>query len=215
MRISEVKVYSFNELSEQAKKKVIETLSDINTDYNWWDAVYDDFATFCGTIGIEVDLKNTHFALSYSQGDGAGFSARIDLPKLLEAIDNQTWKDGYPKENFKFYPVTVNMKRICKLIQSGSIDGNAWIEESNRGTDSKLVNEYSLTIGGKCMNPVRVQEELDNLIEFLEDVTKTLNRWFFNNLRTECDYLSSDEAIIETIEANEYEFTENGKIFRV
>jgi len=31
-------------------------------------------------------------------------------------------------------------------------------------------------------------------------------------LQKEYEYQMSDEAIIETIEANEYEFTENGKL---
>jgi len=56
---------------------------------------------------------------------------------------------------------------------------------------------------------------LNELIEFLEDVTKKINYWFFRNLRNECDYLSSEEAIIETIEANEYTFEANGKMRNV
>lgn len=35
---------------------------------------------------------------------------------------------------------------------------------------------------------------------------------YANMLQKECDYLMSDEAIIETIEANEYTFEENGTL---
>jgi len=213
MKTIEVTLYEFKELSPEVQKKVISRESNINTDYDWWDATYDDFATFCETIGIEVDLKNTHFTLSYSQGDGAGFSASIDLPKLLTAIETQSWKDGYPKEDLKFYPVTTNMKRVCKLISAGKIDGKAWIEESNRGTSSTLYSDY--VIMSDKDTQTRVDDALNELIEFLEDVTKKINYWFFRNLRNECDYLSSEEAIIETIEANEYTFEANGKMRNV
>jgi hypothetical protein len=37
-------------------------------------------------------------------------------------------------------------------------------------------------------------------------------RWIYKSLETEWDYLSSDEQIIETIQANEWEFDENGNM---
>ena len=35
--------------------------------------------------------------------------------------------------------------------------------------------------------------------------------WLYKTLEAEYDYMTSEAAIIETIEANEYEFDENGK----
>lgn len=57
-------------------------------------------------------------------------------------------------------------------------------------------------------------EELeDELVEienkFLEDILED----YANILQNESDYLMSEEAIIETIEANDYDFTEDGKLF--
>jgi hypothetical protein len=50
------------------------------------------------------------------------------------------------------------------------------------------------------------------LTGFISEVVKDLNRWLYRTLEKEYEYLSSDEAIIETIEANEYTFTESGKL---
>ena len=58
-----------------------------------------------------------------------------------------------------------------------------------------------------------------NEIEFDERV-ETIEGYYFNGLkrdilywlRCEFEYLMSDEAIIDTIEANEYEFTKEGKL---
>ena len=47
------------------------------------------------------------------------------------------------------------------------------------------------------------------VIEALRD----LARWLYRQLEREYDYLSSDEAVDETIIANEYTFTEAGRRF--
>jgi hypothetical protein len=212
MRTIRTKIYKFSELTEKSQQKAIELLNDINADYSWWDCVYEDFAQFCSLIGIEVDLKKTNFTLSYSQGDGCAFTASIDLPKLIQAIEGKIWIENYSNENIQFQPVTPSIKRVVSLIQSGKIDGSAWIRQTNRETDSRLENDYAFTDIGKCANPVNVKNALDELIDLLEDVTKTLNKWFFKNLQTDLEYRISKEAIIEAINANEYEFFEDGKL---
>jgi hypothetical protein len=48
-----------------------------------------------------------------------------------------------------------------------------------------------------------------------EDVTKALrdfNRWIYKRLLAEYEWLIADEQVEESIIANEYEFTEEGKI---
>jgi hypothetical protein len=51
-------------------------------------------------------------------------------------------------------------------------------------------------------------EDKDAIHEFLNDLLQ--DYWIM--LRNEYEYLTSEEAIIETIEANEYEFTEKGEM---
>ena len=50
MRYEKIKVYEFNDLSEEAKEKAIEKLWNINVDYEWWDCVYDD----AENIGLKI-----------------------------------------------------------------------------------------------------------------------------------------------------------------
>ena len=49
----------------------------------------------------------------------------------------------------------------------------------------------------------------------LNDCLKDRLEDFLSNLRQSYDYLTSEKAIIETIEVNEYTFLENGKMFNV
>jgi len=52
------------------------------------------------------------------------------------------------------------------------------------------------------------EKEADLTHEFQRKLSVEILHW----LRDEYEYLTSEEAIIETIEANEYEFTEEGKL---
>jgi hypothetical protein len=46
---------------------------------------------------------------------------------------------------------------------------------------------------------------LDHIEETLLDVFKALADWLYRSLEREHDYLTSDEAVIDTLEANEIE----------
>ena len=52
----------------------------------------------------------------------------------------------------------------------------------------------------------------DKLDALTDEFLKSLLEDYLSMLRKECEYLTSKEAIIETIEANDYDFTENGRI---
>lgn len=75
-----------------------------------------------------------------------------------------------------------------------------------------LVSEYS--DGVKTDEVTEENEaEFDNLADELENEFKNdLLSEYANMLQRECDYLTSEEAIKETLIANEYEFTEDGVI---
>ncbi len=53
----------------------------------------------------------------------------------------------------------------------------------------------------------------DVLMELEHDFLKSLCRNYLAMLRNDYEYMTSEAAIIETIEANEYEFTVDGKRF--
>ncbi len=56
--------------------------------------------------------------------------------------------------------------------------------------------------------------EIDNLLDNCEENFKnSLSEEYLSILRKEYEYLTSEEAIIEALEANEIEFTINGEIY--
>jgi len=52
------------------------------------------------------------------------------------------------------------------------------------------------------------EEEEEIILDFTAELSADILEW----LRQEYEWLTSEEAIIETIEVNEYEFTEEGKL---
>ena len=55
--------------------------------------------------------------------------------------------------------------------------------------------------------------ESDEYEELCEEFQRTICEDYRIILQKEYEYLTSEEVIIETIEANEYEFTEDGKLY--
>jgi hypothetical protein len=165
MKTIEVKLYSFDELSEEAKEKAIEKLYDLNVDYEWWEMTYDD----ASQIGLEIE----EFDLDrrcYCKGKFIN-----SAPEVAEAIIE-------------------NHGKHCETYTTAK----TFLDDLN-----KLTGKYENI--EDC--PEDDIEELEN--EFL----KSLCEDYRIILSNEFDYLTSKEVIIETIKANEYDFTEDGKLY--
>lgn len=143
MREITMKIYNYSELSDTAKERVINEMSDINTNHDWWEFVYEE----AKSVGIVI-------------------------------------------ESFDLYRGTIQ-------ASINDMDATAKTIMLNHGKDCEtyhLAKSYLTDF----------QEEN---IDFMKDA-------YLSILTNEYDYLTSEKAIIETIEANEYEFYEDGALFQ-
>jgi hypothetical protein len=170
MRTIKVNLYQFNELSDTAKEKAIEKLSDINVDYDWWSITYEDAAT--------IGLKITSFVLDRDRHAKGEFTL-----SAAEVVQNILNNHG---ENCDTYKTALSFMEEWQPVFDDYMN-----EESE--------NYESLELEDK-LNEL----EAEFLNSLLEDYSIIL--------QNECDYLQSDEAIIDTIIANEYEFNEKGNL---
>jgi len=166
MRIKEVKLYKFNELSEDAKDKAIENLSDINTDFDWYQSVYDDAKE-------NSLLEITEFDIDYRHSIKGNF--------INSAEDSAN-------------AIIRNHGEMCDTFK----------------TATKYLQDLS-TLQGIHSIADMDNEELDTS-EIDEEFLHSLLEDYLVILRKEYEYQNSREAIIENIEANDYEFTEDGKL---
>jgi hypothetical protein len=216
MRTVEISVYKFNELSPEAQEKALERFHDINIHHDWWNFVYEDFKMFCEAIGIDVDLERTYFSGFSHQGQGASFTADVDILQLIEGINDKKYLEHAPKiheevRSFAPKPCTVD-RRIVDLIKRGWIDVSVYIKAGYRPYRSIVEFSRDYTYN-ECINYNNVEQQLEELESWVEDIVSELDNLLFVWLEQNYDYYTSEEAIKESILANEYEFTQDGKQF--
>jgi len=197
MRTIEKNIYTFEELSPEVQAVAIDHLRDINVGYDWWGYTFDYYKEKLESLGF-INAK-IDFSGFYSQGDGACFDADIDLITILEnklqcAAD---YKDAK------------NLLRWLVLEDNGlladykiSSNGSRYSHERTRFVDTT-------SYASDCVK----DWETDEILIMLEDLRLELCREIYSSLEIEYEYLISDEAVKGTIEANEYEFTENGCLY--
>ncbi len=170
--VIETTVYKFEELTEEAKEKAIEAMSDINTGHEWWTNVYDD--------ALNIGIKITSFDIdraSYCKGnfiDDACFTAHKVIDEHGEHCETYKTAESFLKERDEI------------------------IETAEKDENGDFVDEYELD---QKLNDV---EE-----EFLKSICED----YRINLSKEYEYLTSKEAITETIKSNDYDFTIEGEQF--
>jgi hypothetical protein len=209
MRTITLNLYPFDELDTDGKKKALTTFRNLNTDFDWWNDEYDDFIRLCEYLGIAVIKESICFRGFYAQGDGSGFSAKVDIPKLNEAIAGQAWKEYAPLHDFPFMLPDVD-RRVMALVANKLLPDEPQVICRSRQFGVVVdLGIYVIDENGKTHH--NLFEELEKLQEWLRSVAEVLNKFLFSLLEQRYEYLLSDEAIGESLSANDYLFTADGR----
>ena len=181
------------------KDELIEEHRDWNVEHiDWWDSTYDMFKEDMQAKGIEVDRM--YFSGFWSQGDGACFEGRIEFPQLF--IDSHFRPDQYPM--------------VRKLLACGggvklSVQHSGHYYHENCTT---FDSDYDL-LAYVMDRPSELHEQVVEAWQALLDaemedfrkdaieIFKDHMRQLYKNLEAEYDYLTSDEAVWESLEAND------------
>lgn len=193
MKTKTIELFEFKELPEDIKQKVLDKNRYINVEDSFWHD-YD------GKTGFTAKELNR---------------MRLD-PSSPESDELLTWKDLYfnldynyryvqfMDAGFKNDEVARRFLRVPKQIWANAV----WsFENKNYGGGShgttKLVWEY-----GNGFLTDRVEEILNRAVKIFSDKMDEV----LKDLQSTYDYLTTDEAVIETIESNEYTFKANGEM---
>ena len=187
-------------MNSEQRELLLEKHRYINVEFDdWWDFVYEDFKRDMATVGIEV--KRMYFSGFCSQGDGACFEGTLD--DTLKYLDHHH-KDQYPM--------------IRKLLEHGGWvyagcehRGRYYHENCTEfGTDADTLTD---TVDQPTEFHEQIvenwQRQLEREMEDFED--DVIEQWrsymqdLYSKLKAEYDHLTSDEAVWETIEANEWD----------
>jgi hypothetical protein len=176
-------LYRFDELSEDAQQKAIDKLRDLNVDFDWWDGCYEMLVEDFKAIGISVDKKQPFYFNIHREGE-----FQLNSPWVSDTLALLT---AAGIENAAELAPNIGIGIETRHHGGGSTSHHAEIE--NHGDDSEGID---------------IAEIATALTEFLRGKQHDA----LTLLQTEMEYLMSDEAIRETIEANEYEFTAGGDL---
>ena len=199
MRIVETKVYKYEELSDSAKERAREWYLEGGLCYDWWDFGYEDFCRVAEILGIEISTRRDgktpeiYFTGFYHQGSGSSFVGTYGYAK------------GAVAKIKKYAPQDEALHRIAQGLQ-----------------DVQRRHFYRLTADITSLRDHCIRVEVDDSENCYRDIgdaeddvrglMNDFNEWMFKRLQDEYEYLTSDEAVAESIVANEYEFDEDGNL---
>jgi len=176
MKTKTINCLLFSELNAEQKEKVIENYRDINIDCDWYSFTLDDWKEKLERQGFMS--PEIYFSGFYSQGDGASFTAEIDIPKFLKGRRSAT-KYAKQIENYHRGILT------AKITQGGHYS-----------------HEYTMALDYYDQDDALS----GNLEDFIIEEAREQARKIYKDLRAEYEGLMTDEAISETLEVNEYYF---------
>ena len=205
-------VYQFIELDENAKEKAREwyragdDMSDVG------GCALDALAELCAALRMELDATKICWNVSWSQGDGSSFAARVNAARLLDAIAADTYRQIIGDLDLPIPPALHRMVRELLTHEMAFINA-ACGKSSGFNGHYTLRTEHDIDCYGLDNDRhLRITAQLEALGKWAESVLDTINDWFFRELRADIEFQSSDACIDEKILENEFEFDLCGNI---
>ena len=196
-------LYNFDELSDEAQDKAVEKLADINVDDEWWECD--------GMLDLSAqEMKDRHMSREY-----------MNMETMLFSY-NQIYFEGvgYSRNQYIQFPdVQVNNYEVFRKFLR--IPSRLW-EVCDWQFETPTGYGYNAGTTELTIKPDKWDERLQDYTDFTDKQQDIIDRAIgimndkitesLSNLSTWYDDLTSEKGIIETIKANEYEFTADGEL---
>ena len=198
MRTIEQHIFHYDELSDQAQNVAIESMRDkisnarLDSDsvdyYNTLNKIEHIFGV--RVYDWNVNEYNPYFRFEFTNIE----EDTENEPRLLLRYLN-TNVLPYIDNKKRYYSKTAKESRRSRILYNNSYEyclTGCWCDDA---VDNALNN-----INQSVKNKLNAREFVESILE-----------GFFEQWRKDYEYAISDECIAEDIEANDYEFFENGK----
>lgn len=191
MRIQEIKLYKFDELSDDAKEKAREWYRD-GLEYPWFQELADSLKGFEKSLPIEI--KDYSYGLEANRSY-INYEITDDNIQDLKGLRLRRWL----------------INNFWNALEKGEFQSTG-----HKSRYSKMTKKVSCPFTGFCMDenlldPIRDFINRPNDKETFESLIDECFESFINAISKDIEYYYTDESVDENILANEYEFTENGK----
>ena len=198
MRTIERKIYHYDELSEQAKEVAIESMREGISSVSMESDSYD----YRNTLD---KIENIFGVKVYDWSvDECNFYFRFKFTNIEEETENEP-RLLLRYLNTNVLPCIDNKKRYYSKMARASRRSRILCNKSYENCLTGCWCDYSVD---NALN--NIKQSIKDKINAREFVNSILEG-FFEQWRNDNEYSTSDEYVAETIEANDYEFYENGK----
>ena len=191
-----VPLYRYADLQGRAKDRAREALTQGPMDH---ESTTSDAKTIAALMGWEIDrIRWSGFGC---QGDGASFTGVMQYAKgAVAAVKEyapedetlhgiaQAWYDLQRKHFFKLR---------CRVI----------------GNSSRHSHPFSVDISCTIGHPDNCHYPEITAQRGAADIARQFMQWIYRQLEAEYEHEISDANLAEICEANDYEFTEDGRLF--
>jgi hypothetical protein len=217
--------YTIDELSDAARAKAIDAHREWNVDHDWWDSSYECAADAAKYLGINlrtkpVKLRNgTHrydaainFSGFWSQGDGASFAGWF----RLNDVDAAALKADFGADA-ELHAIADELEELKSALTALNVTASV---TNGHGSYS---HEYTMRIEVDPFDEPDDEPDDEVIAAMLDAIYGKLDaeeniralmrrfaRWIYRMLEGEYEYLTSDEAILESLQANNMLFDEDG-----
>lgn len=197
MKTKSYNVYSFSELSPKARERAIAKIREcVSQDWEGEDTIEDAKQAFAHA-GLNV--KTIHYSGFSCQGDGASFTGEWETKNV-----NPAKMRAYAPTDEELHRIADGFAAIAKAFPNASFK----VSQSGRYMH-EYCTDFAFYVTDNEGNDIDLEEKIEKeLIELARDAM----RWTYRQLEKEYDFTMADAQIIENIEANDFEFTEDGKI---
>lgn len=214
MRTIRTKVYQFSELSEQAKQKAIENYRNSER-YNqhYFDEVIESVKAVCELFNLKTgrqwsDIRTGHIDDNILELKGI---------RLYKYIVNNYWNSLYKRKFLGSIGDNKVIKHRMSKTNFYDMSKGASVNSSNFIYSNVQFNNCC-TLTGVCYDNDILQPVYDflkrpALSTTFEDLIQKIESAISNTFDNTEEWLNSYEFIRDEIEANEYEFTEDGRRF--
>jgi hypothetical protein len=210
--------YSFDELDERAKERARDWYREC-IDEDDFSCEIDEFASICDILGIDLKTHevalmsgktrsdpNIWYSIGGCQGDGACFEGTYSHNGDSCAKIREIFGEDSTAEPVRIAD-ELNALQVARIIK-----GDPTYSATIGKTDHHYCHERTVDIevewdDGSDDTVDTIEQDCNTIIELMRD----LMRYLYRQLCDQRDYLYSDEAVDESILANEYMFDEDGR----
>lgn len=206
MKTIELKIYSFDELSHEAKEKAIQQYRENNIEFFWLDEIFESLQSLfssCYNINVfdyHLDVSNSRLKVKFSYDEIANFTGK----RALAWIENNLLCNIRYKHGIRYIKKRIWKSDCVKNPQK--LDG-AFINLAGK------IKECPFT--GYCTDDDFLSRLLDDIKSgsTLKEAFEALASEYQKILNAEIDFQNSDEYISDYLIQNDYEFLESGEIY--